>query len=289
MRRSYSLAMLCLFSVSPSALGGTIALPFWKEEVEALGYTLPKPIGMSVSYLSMEQGIHVDAISLVGLNVPGLRLTGGEGRQKTDVLTLRTDVWLLPFFNVYALLGALQGYSKTDVDVALTAQIDMPSPLPDINKTYTASINEFRLDLDGYTAGVGFVLAGGYQNGFALVDASLSQTNLTVIDGSIRALVISPRVGYDFTSHGVAARVWVGAMYQDVEQSLSGQLSDLGLPSGISALVPEGAGFHVKQRLVIPWNPLVGFQYQLDKHWYLLGEVGVGARQSALLSIDHRF
>ncbi|WP_032468370.1 hypothetical protein [Vibrio sp. RC586] len=270
-----TLVILMLYSLSHPVWAETFSLPIWKEKAQALGYELPKPIGFSLSYMTMEQGIDVDSIALQGLGRLPLKLQAEPGRQHTEVLTLRADAWIFPFLNLYGLVGKLDGYSTTDVNVKFLGS--------------TTPIKDFRLDLDGYTTGVGGVLVGGYQNWFALVDASFTQSRLTVIDGTIDALVISPRVGYDFYKHGYPLRLWAGAMYQDVEQTLQGSLADLGLPSQLTALLPKEAGFVVKQHLRTPWNPLVGLQYQINDCWYLLGELGLGDRQSLFFSLDRRF
>ncbi|MGL4380514.1 MAG: TonB-dependent receptor [Vibrio sp.] len=269
------LLILALLTLSCTAHADTFSLPIWKEQAQALGYELPKPIGFSLSYMTMEQGINVDSIAIQGLAGLPLTLNAEPGRQYTEVLTLRADVWLFPFLNLYGLVGKLDGYSTTDVTLNL-GKLAVP-------------IKDFRLVLDGYTTGFGAVLVGGYQNWFALVDASLTQSRLTVIDGSIDALVISPRIGYDFNQHGQPLRIWAGAMYQDVEQALHGSLADLGLPGQLTGLLPTDAGFEVKQRLKTPWNPLIGMQYQINDSWYLLGEFGFGDRQSLFFSLDRRF
>ncbi|EJF7196626.1 TonB-dependent receptor [Vibrio cholerae] len=270
-----TLLTLTVFCFPFTTWASEFSLPIWKEKAEALGYELPKPIGFNLSYMTMEQGINVDSIAIQGLGKLPLELQADPGRQYTKVLTLRADVWLFPFLNLYGLVGKLDGYSTTDVNMKfLGAQ---------------HTINNFRLDLDGYTTGVGGELVGGYQNWFALVDASLTESRLTVIDGSIEAIVISPRIGYDFHRHGHPLRLWVGAMYQDVEQTLQGSLSDLGLPGSLTALLPKDSGFEVKQHLQTSWNPLVGMQYQLNDSWYLLGEFGFGDRQSLFFSLDRRF
>ncbi|MGR5134141.1 TonB-dependent receptor [Vibrio alfacsensis] len=264
-----SLIFACSCLLSGIANADSFSLPIWKEKAEELGYNLPKPFGLNLSYMSMEQGINVDSIDLQGLGVLGklLNMEAGPGKQATDVMTLRADVWLFPFLNLYGLVGTLDGYSETNVKVKLLGEKLGPFP--------------FRLDLDGYTYGGGFVLAGGYKQLFALVDASYTQTNLNVIDGAIDAIVVSPRVGYDFHNHGVPVRFWVGAMYQNVEQELSGTLKQAGIN------LP--GRFEVKQRLESEWNTIAGMQYQVNEDWYLLGEAGFGDRKSIFLSIDRRF
>ncbi|HDY8066704.1 hypothetical protein LO82_18375 [Vibrio vulnificus] len=274
MKKAVLLSLLFAACSSPT-VADSFSLPIWKEDAEALGYTLPKPIGFNLSYMTMEQGINVDSIDLQGLDF--IQLNADPGKQYTEVLTLRADVWLFPFLNLYGLVGKLDGYSTTDV--TLTAGFNPNRPI------ITHKIQDFRLDLDGYTTGFGAVLVGGYENWFALVDASFTQSRLTVIDGTIDAIVISPRVGYDFNRHGTPLRIWAGAMYQDVEQTLSGSVSDL---SSSYRRLPN-LKFEVQQHLQTPWNPIVGMQYQINESWYLLGEFGFGDRQSMFFSVDRRF
>ncbi|MGF1686623.1 TonB-dependent receptor [Photobacterium japonica] len=271
--------LLLLAALSSSANATSFSLPIWKEKAEALGYELPKPIGFSLGYMSMEQGINVDSIHLQDAPVLDFLKIGMEadkGMQKTDVLSFRADMWLFPFLNVYAMVGKLDGYSQVDVTPTRKGE-----PL---NVSFP-----FKLDLEGYTKGVGIVLAGGHEQWFGLVDASFSQSTLTVIDGEINAWVISPRIGYDFASHGMPLRVWAGAMYQDVEQSLSGKMSDVAKLDKLDFLIPKDATFHVEQHLTTPWNPLLGMQYTVNRDWNLLGEVGLGDRQSLFVSLERRF
>ncbi len=283
----FLLAASSLFS--GYSFADSISLPIWKEEAEALGYELPKAIGFNLSYMGMQQGINVDSIALQNLQVGSpfldklidkyadIEMEAEPGKQISNVLSLRADVWLFPFLNLYGLVGKLDGYSETNVNVA----VGLKNVAKPIAKT---RIENFRLDLDGYTFGGGFVLAGGYGNWFSLVDASYTQTTLTVVDGSIDAIVVSPRIGYDFHHAGWPARLWLGGMYQNVEQHLTGSIGDLG--GDFSGLKGQ---FEVKQHLTSPWNTLAGFQYQVNPSWYLLGEVGFGERQSFFISLDRRF
>ena len=150
--RSLLVAVSCLLTGAANA--DSISLPIWKDKAEALGYDLPKPFGVNLSYMSMEQGINVDSISLSGLHglEKLLKMEASGGKQASDVMTLRGDVWLFPFLNVYGLVGTLDGYSETNVKVSLLGKQLGEFP--------------FRLDLDGYTYGGGFVLAGGYDQLF---------------------------------------------------------------------------------------------------------------------------
>ena len=287
-----ALTVLCLLflSYSSSLFAESFTLPIWKEEAEARGYTLPEAFGLNVSYMKQTQDISVDSIGFDG-SIPALfpwnppHQIGdivdiesvGNGTQMSEVLTLRGDVWLFPFLNLYGIVGSLKGYSETDI------KINIKGPKGNLPLGTTS----FRLDLNGTLYGAGFVLAGGYKDVFTLVDASYTETDLNVIDGAISSIVISPRIGYDFTRLGTPLRLWVGAMYQDVEQSLSGNLDDVGL-GALSKYIDDGR-FNVEQHLVTPWNPIVGMQYKIHDRLYLLGEAGFGDRKSLFLTVDIRF
>ncbi|WP_318492073.1 TonB-dependent receptor [Photobacterium leiognathi] len=277
MRFAHSLLLSSLALTSSFSYAQSFTLPIWKEEAQALGYELPKPIGFNLSYMALEQNIDVNSIDLKGLPiwVPELDMQAEQGSQTSEVLTLRADMWLFPFLNLYVLGGKMTGTSETAANVHNKFLGDY-------------RIDNFKLDLDGYLYGGGVVLAGGYKQIFGLVDISYTETELTVIDGSISAWVISPRVGYDFYQQGLPLRVWGGAMYQNVEQSLSGKLSDLNLPPFIENIAKNGT-FHIEQRLSTPWNPILGMQYQINPSLYLLAEAGFGDRTSLFTSIDFRF
>ncbi len=266
-------------------------LPLWKSEAEALGYTLPEAFGISVGYMNVEQGINVDSIEFDGLKfvntpIPSdfIDITTKNSYQKSEVFTLRADVWLFPFLNFYAIGGKVKGFSQTTIDVNYNTNFPIPS-IDDL---------PFRLDLDGNMYGGGLVLAGGYENWFTIVDASMTKTNLTVIDGGIDSLVITPRVGYDLTRSGTPLRLWVGAQYQNIQQSLSGDIGDLDLPPELARLLDvvnqdnEGR-FNVEQSLATEWSPVFGFQYTFNPTFNLIGEFSVGERESVFITLDTRF
>ncbi|MDD9194297.1 TonB-dependent receptor [Aliivibrio sp. S3MY1] len=289
-QRALSVLCLLFLSYSSSLFAESFTLPIWKEEAEARGYDLPEAFGLNISYMKQTQDISVDSIGFDG-SIPALFpwnpphqigdivdiQSVGNGTQMSEVLTLRGDMWLFPFLNLYGIVGSLKGYSETDIKISLKG----PKGNLPLGRT------SFRLDLNGTLYGAGFVLAGGYKDVFTLVDASYTKTDLNVIDGAISSIVISPRIGYDFTRLGAPLRLWVGAMYQDVEQSLSGNLDNVGL-GALSKYIDNGR-FHVEQHLVTPWNPLLGMQYKIHDRLYLLGEAGFGDRKSLFLTVDMRF
>ncbi|MDO4687863.1 MAG: hypothetical protein Q4A94_02840 [Plesiomonas sp.] len=338
--------------------------PIWGEEAKAAGYEIPEPFGLNISHMQVKQGIQVDSISFSGLqsglNLGSLPVGGGLGsvmspqgqlgltlnpvvretRQRSDTTTLRADMWVFPFLNLYGLVGKTSGRTDSMLDMNVGLQgnagvsvhqpkvvadhltpllcsklnVDCSKPFteklvhgaitqalkknPDLSLPIAADFKltdiHFPLEFHGDTFGLGFVLAGGYGNWFALTDVSYTQTKMDILDGKIDALVASPRVGYQFSVLDRPLRIWAGGMYQSIDQSFSGNIADLALPANLKQMLllvdPSKSGkFHVEQHLESPWNTLLGAQYQITPNLLLLTEWGLGKRTSAFFTLDMRF
>lgn len=311
-KRSLSVAtlsgLLCILFQAPgmadtTAPGTSVAssssLPLFREL--AAGYDLPEPYGIGVNYMGIRQGIQVDSIRFTGMKLGPLpldnlvKIRAGDTRQKSHTETLRLDAWVLPFMNVYGLVGRTKGQSVSAVNISTPAFGGgaFPSALPqDL---------VFRLNYKGTTRGVGTTLVGGSDNWFASLDANYTQTRFDVLDGHINALTVTPRVGYYITTPSVnqlpegRLSVWVGSMYQDVQQDFRGRLERVRMPSAtlqqwLERLNKNGdARFEVKQHLKTPWNILTGVRYDVTRHFSLTAEAGFERRDSFLVSGEYRF
>ncbi|WP_067657090.1 hypothetical protein [Ferrimonas marina] len=306
MRNSIAALALGAASVAP-ALAQESFFPIWGEEAAARGYTLPKPYGFSISYMDMSNPVKVHSIDLAGHPVlDAIEVDAPDAEFEGYNVTARGDVWILPFWSVYGILGYTSGDSTATIR-SLGCDVDnvtsTGNPLQDaINKGLCATVDglggaavgaPFALDLHGGTYGAGTTLAGGIGNWFALVDMNYTYTDLSIIDGDIKTFVAAPRVGYRWEfDGGRELRLFAGAMYQKVDQSLSGNLSDLGLPDpigdAINGLAPDGK-FYVEQSGTSRWNTVVGAQYALSRDWEVLLESGFGARRTSFISVSRRF
>ena len=78
-----------------------------------MGYVLPRPFGISLGYMHQEQPFDVEDILVNGLDVktPGLAVVN-EGQNEETTYVLRFDAWILPFWNVYGLLGSTDGEAE---------------------------------------------------------------------------------------------------------------------------------------------------------------------------------
>ncbi|WP_026972954.1 hypothetical protein [Aliagarivorans marinus] len=270
--------------------------PLLAQEAYDRGYELPKPYGFTFNYMKMDQPLHV-----TGVDIHGLRLNCGpisqllcnqvgdeinlsdlinSAHQESETFTLRGDMWFLPFWNFYGVVGVTSGSSKAPIELAGNHLAD------------------FDLTFKGTTYGGGTTIVGGVGNWFALVDVNYTYTDLDILDGEITTLVAAPRVGYRYNYKGHDVQLWVGGMYQDVQQTFSGNIHDLdGIGDVLSTLcdgswtevcVEEGK-FTVSQRLVSKWNTVIGSQVALTDGIDLLFEMGFGQRKSMMLGLGYRF
>ncbi|EBS1106875.1 TPA: hypothetical protein ACF64B_004640 [Salmonella enterica] len=285
--------------------------PIWGYEARARGYSIPLPFGVNLSYMNMRQNIDVDSIGFSGLALGDhaiptdmFNIDAGHTREQSKSENLRLDMWAFPFLNIYGLVGHTRGSSVSNVSVDAD-----PSRYTGVDRVIASSVHQlyqsgelqdidFILDFKGTTWGTGITLAGGYENWFALVDTNYTRTDFDILDGKISALTISPRVGYRFSFQGPAGEshlgVWVGSMYQDVQQEFRGSLSDLHMPAQLQPLINsvnqnDDGRFDVKQKLTSPWNMLIGTQFEMTPHFNVLTEFGFNQRNSFFVAGEYRF
>ncbi|MGF1734654.1 hypothetical protein [Photobacterium satsumensis] len=299
MKQRVLLLLAVLFA--PLSYAQQSFFPIWGDEAEKLGYTLPNPYGFSISYMDMSNPITVNSIDLTGHPVlEALDIDANHADFTGSNITLRGDVWVFPFLNVYGIIGYTQGQSKARIN---SVSCDRGAVNGIVNNALCSVIDQvganlpdnamFTLDMDGGTYGIGTTIAGGVGSWFALLDMNYTYTSISAIDGNIKTFVAAPRVGHRWEyDGGRELRVFVGAMYQDVEQYLSGDLKSLGLPSelakAVDALAPD-AGFEVSQSADEKWNGVVGFQYAFNRNWDVLMEAGFGQRETLFFALGRRF
>ena len=231
-------------------------LPFLKELATEHGAVLPRPFGVSV------------VITRLGgrqIEVTDLRLgaEGGELHSVSDFVSLASnsnvfnanlkfDAWLLPFLNVYALVGYVHNISNTTLHVKHV----LPGGEDRDIKVDT--------ELSGAVGGLGVTLAGGYKNLFVVVDCNYSKTGLG-FDEKFRALIASLRMGYNGKFGNVPLQVWLGVSSWDTANTAKSHV-DL-----------EGGGTLVFEADQGPLKKLmydVGGQFELRRWFQMVADFG---------------
>ncbi len=244
-------------------------LPIWGEEARQKGHELPLPFGIIANVMFMEQDYSVKNIDLdingIGLNLPG-SVVGGKVRGEDLSTVMRFDAWILPFLNVYAIVGKTSGETSTHVLI----------PFGNLNLSFP-----FKLDYKGTTLGGGVTLAGGIRSVFFVLDLNYTETDLDISDSKITALVFSPRIGWHGRIGPWKGALWVGGMYQDLEQVIKGSVRVSPIQTSVK--------FKVKQKADRPWNMTLGMRWNITPHIDLIAEGGFVGRKQILTSIGYRF
>ena len=249
----------------------------------AAGHELPLPLGISANVFFMEQDMEAQsiAVDIPPLPLPtgplqlppGLPAESAKLESRVTTTTAKIDAWVLPFLNVYGVAGYVDGETTASGFSVGGLPPELASLLP----------NSFAIAYSGSTYGVGGTLAAGYNQFFASLDANYTESDLDIGDSTIEAFVISPRVGITGDLGGLSGALYVGAMYQDVDEQQNGTVK---FPiAGVSVPV----GYDVISAAKEEWNYLVGANLKASESWNYGIEVGFSDRTHVMATLNYRF
>ena len=285
-----ALFALCVFSSGAHAQDAAApqphwsGLPIWGVEAEAKGYQIPYPFGIGITAYSARQPVNIQDLQLAR-NGPPVSVKNFLVINTVDTsqqnLSAKFDVLVFPFLDVYVLGGYTTGTTKGLIQIP-------DDPILGIIQPQVVQLNA---KFSGPTYGAGFTLQGGGKvsdwhdlTAIGVIDWNRTQTKLTfenetvIADTKPVASVFSARVGLHGTvGNSNGAAVWIGAMYQNIQQEVAGHVDNTDLQ------------FIVIQSPQKPWNTLLGGLFEFGKDGYVLLEGGVGARKSILAAAVYRF
>lgn len=278
------------------------ALPFLAQDVIDLGFDLPNPYGIGAVLARVEQEILISNLS-VGLGGGELRpvdfLEFGKSEVDNSTGQIKLDAWVLPFMNVYAILGRLDG----------DGIIPMSAPGDEILKFLLPAVGELcdrqpgfpgRPDIcdetlsgtalpkyEGNNVGVGVTLAMGWRQYFVAVPITYVYTDLDIVDSRIEVVQAAPRLGFTIDrGDDEMVAFFVGGSWIDVELDLTGSV----------VLAPEGGGdavtidYRLTQENKDAWNYVAGFNWDIKREWSVMTEVGFGGSRKHLIgSVVYRW
>jgi hypothetical protein len=279
--------------------------PIWGRKAIERGFDLPRPIGIGINAVYLVQNIDISNLQLS---------TGSDPVEPFDVVqfgtseatafsqTVRADLWLFPFLNVYGLYGP--GQANTSVEVT--------DPV-----LFTSSV-----DQTATTYGIGLTGAMGIKRNWLSVDVNWTWSDLEKLDKPVQIRILGLRYGRAFkVSPRNKAAFWLGTMNQKVALDTKGsvtfeeavppefwdQIENLpsspwyqGLTAAQQAVVDRlvqriadnkstPINYQIDKELSDPWNMLAGGQFFLGKSWEFRVEAGFIGRTSILAGAGYRF
>jgi len=197
------------------------ALPIWGDKATARGFNLPFSAGVSIQYFGQRSDIVIDNLQ-VGFNGGTMYPLDGivrfdKARSTSNGISLRPDVWLLPFLNVYAILG--RSAASTDVGYSIW--------LPDSSGKQQQVVSlSSKVEFNANTFGFGITPTMGVGGGWMALDMNFTWTDVPQLDQPAMAFVFDPRVGKAFRLRHADenVNVWVGGFRLKINTGTSGSI-----------------------------------------------------------------
>jgi len=198
-------------------------LPIWGAKATARGFNLPLPAGVSVQYFGQRSDLVIDNLQVGFNNGPLHNLDGivrfDKARAISDGVSLRPDIWLLPFLNLYGIFGM----SKASTDVGYSLW------LPDStgNDQQVVSLAS-KVDFTATTFGFGVTPTIGVGGGWMAFDMNFTWTDVPQLAQPAVAFVFDPRVGKSFrfnSNPDQNLNVWVGGFRVKLNTGTSGSVA----------------------------------------------------------------
>jgi hypothetical protein len=234
-------------------------LPFMADLATSRGIELPLPFGVGIVYYHLERDIEVKDVRVGRNGAPPTSVSDFaslSADSKVDNLNFKLDAWILPFVNLYAIVGVVWNESNTRLDVTL------PPILPgNPDRQFTL---EVPTEIQGDVEGVGMTVAGGYPPYFLVVDVNASQANLG-FDDKLQATIVSTRGGWTGKVRGLETQVWLGGTFWDTFATPTGTVTD-----------PDGGTlrFEVDQGPRWPWTFSLGSHVMFTRQIELAVDLG---------------
>ena len=270
-------------------------LPFLAQKVVDMGYDLPLPYGVGVTFAAVDQEQVLDSLE-VGINgrekEPFDFVAFDNAKSESDSWSIKADAWLFPFMNVFVMLGGVDGSAPLDVLIdgnGMLDQLDItctgfpPNPLCAILEDQTFLL-PIEAKFEGYTYGIGTVLAGGWNNWFVTLPISFTHADMDGKDTEGQVFTVTPRFGRAFNlgRNGNLA-VFVGGNWLSSDLTVSGTVST---PDGLLTI-----DYTIDQVNKDPWNALIGFNWDINKRFSWAAEYDgfTGSRDAFITQVVWRY
>ncbi|MBP6680379.1 MAG: hypothetical protein KA166_04265 [Saprospiraceae bacterium] len=197
------------------------ALPIWGAKATALGFDLPYSAGLSVNFLTQESELVLQNLVVGFNNGPQYNIDEivrfNNATAKASALNIRPDIWVLPFLNVYAILGKVKTSTAIDASIYLPDTANVWSPIASFGTT---------AKFDGTVFGLGLTPTMGVGGGWIALDMNFAWTDIEALDKPVKTFVFGPRFGksFKFKKPQNQIAIWAGGFRVQFSSETSGSL-----------------------------------------------------------------
>ncbi|MFM2666406.1 hypothetical protein AAFX24_16345 [Vibrio mediterranei] len=265
--------------------------PLLGDMVRQQGIDIPLPFGISIAYRNQDMNLPTNDFIIQGVRLNEIFDPNDTiATVAAESVTLRGDVNILPFWNVFGFVGKIN--VDANVDASYTGKIGeelqdkLNDRLPGLGDKFCDEVSvlcdtgrlNVPLQLEYDALGVGSTLSIGYKEFFASVTGTYSLTRLKGnTDWGDGIVTVQPMLGYQLVDY--RAQLFVGAEYQGLKNRMQGHVAAGGIEFDYDVGVD-----------VNNWAYLAGFNKQLGKNYNLSFLYNKGeSRNSMTLNLGYRF
>jgi hypothetical protein len=230
------------------------SLPILGAKATKAGYDLPYSAGLSLNYFWQVSDIIIDNLNVGFNNGPMYNVDEivrfDKARATASALTVRPDIWLFPFLNIYGIFGKAQ--ASTEVGFGIW--------VPDSSNTSKQVLSASTLvEFNTSTYGIGFTPTIGIGGGFLALDMNVSWTDVPQLEKPAQSFIFGPRLGKNFKlkKPQQTIAIWTGGFRVHLSSETKGSISLS------EVLPPDQLGTKVDQGIEKVGNA----QKQVDAWW----------------------
>jgi len=232
------------------------SLPILGAKATKAGYNLPYSAGVSINYFWQVSDLIIDNLQVGFNNGPMYNLDEivrfDKAKTTASATTVRPDIWLFPFLNIYGIFGRAKASTEVGFGVWVPDSTNTPKQI-----TSATSLVEFNTS----TYGIGFTPTIGVGGGFLALDMNVAWTDVPQLSKPARSFIFGPRLGKNFKLNPnkpeQTIAVWAGGFRVHISSGTDGSLA-------LSEVLPaDQLGSKVDEGIAKVGNA----QQQVDAWW----------------------
>ena len=230
------------------------SLPILGAKATKAGYDLPYSAGFSAQYFWQQSDLVIDNLNVGFNNGPLYNLDGlvrfDKAFATASAFTVRPDIWLFPFLNIYGIFGKAQASTEVGFGVWI------PDPITNTDtKILSASTT---VEFNTSTYGLGFTPTIGVAGGFLALDMNVAWTDVPQLSKPAQSFIFGPRLGKNFKlkKPGQTIAIWAGGFRVHLSSETNGSIA-------LSEVLPPDFGTKVDDGIQKVGNA----QQQVDAWW----------------------
>lgn len=236
------------------------SLPIWGAKATNAGYTLPYSAGLSVQYFWQQSDLIIENL-MVGFNNGQMQeldefVRFNQATATAEAISIRPDIWLFPFLNVYAILG------KTSASTDVGFGVWLPNGSNEFTEVLSAGS---KVDFNATTFGIGMTPTIGVGGGFLALDLNVAWTDVPQLSKPAQTFIFGPRLGKNFRLKNPERSValWVGGFRVHLNSDTNGSIA-------LSEVFPPGT---LGGNIEAGFEKVENANNQVDSWWNALSQM----------------